>query len=100
MVRTASSRSSIGRRALLVLLPVAVGAVLVAGSRLGKWLGTDRGEREAVARGQELLKQGKTRQALAAISGLREEGPWEPDLLAVKGLALSALGQIEPSRQA
>jgi tetratricopeptide (TPR) repeat protein len=84
----------------LCLLPVLVGLVIYAGGRLGRWFGLGRGAGDAVARGQALLKQGKNRQALAIVSGVREDGPWKAELLAVKGLALSALGQIEASRQA
>jgi tetratricopeptide (TPR) repeat protein len=86
---------------VLVLVPLVAGMIVLAGTLpVGRILGTGRGAREAIARGEELLKKGHGRQALATVSAVREDGPWLAELLAVRGLALSLLDQIEPSRQA
>ena len=81
-------------------LSVAGFAVLVNSRPFRKFFEPDHAARDAVIRGQELLKQGRPRQALAIISGIREEGPWKADLLTIRGLALSTLGEVEPSRVA
>ncbi|MFO0890987.1 MAG: hypothetical protein U0790_17820 [Isosphaeraceae bacterium] len=94
------ARSSVGKWVVLALLPVVGVAVLLVAGPLGRWPASGSKEREAIAQGRELLKKGKIRQALATVSGLPEDGPWKADLLALRGLALSALDQIEPSRQA
>jgi tetratricopeptide (TPR) repeat protein len=101
MESSKSRRSSSWKWVVLVLVPLVAGLVVLAGtSPLGRLFGSGRGAREAIARGEELLKKGHSRRALASVSGVREDGPWQADLLAVRGLALSALGEIEPSRQA
>jgi tetratricopeptide (TPR) repeat protein len=47
-----------------------------------------------------LLKVGRPREALHAILGVAREGPQAAELLLVEGLALVALGESEPARQA
>jgi tetratricopeptide (TPR) repeat protein len=81
-------------------LSVAGFAVLVNSRPFRKFFEPGHAARDAVIRGQELLKHGRPRQALAVISGIRDGGPWKADLLTIKGLALSTLGEVEPSRVA
>lgn len=94
-------RSSLGKWLTLILVPLVICALLVA--REKRWIsgfGSGARAREAIAKGEELLKKGRLRQSLAAISTIPEEGPWKADLLAVRGLALAGLGDVENSRQA
>jgi tetratricopeptide (TPR) repeat protein len=101
MEQSMSQRSSIWKWAALALIPLVAVLVVLAGSLpVGGLFGSGPSARAAIARGEELLKTGHCRQALAVVAGIREDGPWKADLLAVRGLALSALGEIEPSRQA
>jgi tetratricopeptide (TPR) repeat protein len=49
----------------------------------------------AVARAQEELRRGQPTRALRAVAGVPESGPWEANLLTVKGMAFAALDRPE-----
>lgn len=94
-------RSSRGKWLVLAVATAAVCLYIVARDRrLISDFGSRARARAAIEKGEELLKKGKHRQSLAAIASVPEEGPWKADLLAVKGMALAGLGEVEPSRQA
>jgi len=84
----------------VVLLIVAAGAAMAV-IGLSGLLSRERLEaRAALARSKELLQQGRARQALAAVSGLREDAPWAAELLEIRGLAYSAVRETEAARRA
>jgi tetratricopeptide (TPR) repeat protein len=97
----ARRRPSRAKWLILFLIPFAACLYLLARERgLITAFGTGARARAAISRGEALLKKGRHRQSLAVISPVPEDGPWRADLLAVKGLALAGLGDVEASRQA
>lgn len=98
---TKRRRFSPGKWVALALIPLAVGVFLLVRER--GWttgIGSGARARAAIARGEELVKKGRHRYSLAVVASVPEDGPWRADLLAVRGLALAGLGNVEPSRRA
>lgn len=58
-----------------------------------------RMEREAIAQGQEYLKQGRPARALRVVADIPEGGPSGAGVLAVKGMALALLDRPEEARE-
>jgi len=86
-------------RAWWFLLVVVIG-IVTAARVLGPWWGGDQESKTwaAVARAQADLKSGSPARALAGVERVSDRGPWEADLLTVKGLALAALNRPEDAR--
>jgi tetratricopeptide (TPR) repeat protein len=63
------------------------------------FLSRERDVHEAVARAEELLKNGRPTLALQAVAGVADRGSPNPDLLTVQGLAFAALERPESARR-
>jgi tetratricopeptide (TPR) repeat protein len=82
------------RRAIFALI---VGLIALAsgyGQLKIRW-DREREARAAVARAQDELRRGQPIRALRAVANVPESGPWEADLLTVKGIAYAALDRPE-----
>jgi tetratricopeptide (TPR) repeat protein len=58
----------------------------------------EREARAALARAQDQLLLGRPARALEAVAGVPERGPWEADLLTLKGMAFAALDRPDAVR--
>jgi tetratricopeptide (TPR) repeat protein len=89
---------------VLVLLGVgaALGAMtwLASRARTRSSAGPGPSVERVIARAERLLKAGRPREAILAISGAEGAGPQAAELLLVEGLAWAALNDSESSRQA
>jgi tetratricopeptide (TPR) repeat protein len=91
---------SLGVAVLCVASTLFAAAWLASRTRTRSTAGPDPSVGRVIARAKQLLKAGRPRAALHAISGVESEGPQAAELLLVEGLALVALGESEPARQA
>jgi len=86
-------------KAILRLFAVVLGVLIVLG---GDYVLRARWKPEvahaAITRAQDFLKQGQPASALTAVAKVPDHGPWESDLLTVKGLAMAALDRPEAVR--
>jgi tetratricopeptide (TPR) repeat protein len=58
----------------------------------------ERAARAAITQAQNDLKLGRPARALKSIARVPEQGPWEAELLTVKGLAFASLGRPDAVR--
>ena len=87
---------------VLFCVASALGAMawLASSSRARSPAGPDASVERVAARAERLLKAGRPRKALEAISGAQGDRPRSGELHLVQGLALVALGKSEPARKA
>ena len=88
-------RSRWARRAAFSALIVGLIALASGFALLKLRRDRERDALAAVARAHEELRRGQPARALRAVAGVPESGPWEADLLTVKGIAFAALDRPE-----